>query len=556
MAGPMEAADLVVIGSGGGAMTAALAAAHEGLRPLLLEKTEYYGGSTALSGGGMWVPNNYLLAREGIADSLDAARSYMAATVGNRRPRSLQDTYLVNAPRMVEFLRDHSHLELVRMPGYSDYYPERPGGMAQGRGLEAAPFDGRRLGSDLAGLRPQNMDIPAGLAFTATEFRALTVVRTTWQGKAMALKVGGRMLWNLATGTKCLTMGLALIARLRLSLRDAGIELRLRSPLVELVVEGDRVVGVVAEVEGQRRTIRATRGVVLAAGGFEHDAAMRAHYQRPPIGTAWTMGCPGNTGDAIRAGMAIGGAIDLMDDAWWGPSTLRPEGPLFHVNERSLPGAILVDATGQRFTNEAASYVAVVHAMYARHGEHTPCIPAHFIMDQSFRSRYAFGFLPPGRRIPKEYRGTGYVKSAGSLAELARMIGVDAAGLARTVERMNAMARSGKDLDFCRGDSAYDRYYGDPANRPNPCLAPLEKPPFYAVQMWPGDIGTKGGLVTDEHARVLRDDGSVIEGLYAVGNTSASVMGNTYPGPGATIGPAMTFGWLAARHAAGRREPG
>ena len=318
------------------------------------------------------------------------------------------------------------------------------------------------------------------------------------------------------------------------------------------MIENGACVGIVVEKDGKPIRIRANKGVVLAAGGFDHNQAMREKYQKAPVNHEWSSGNPANTGDVIQAGMKIGGKIDLMDDAWWGPTSVPPNAPpMFHVGERSYPGGIMVNAAGKRFTNEAASYVEVVHAMYEKHTAEVPHVPATFIMDSRYRSKYIFGTLFPMQAIPESYFTSGYFKRADTIEELAKQCGMDSNTLAETIGRFNQFARSGVDEDFRRGDSAYDRYYGDPTVKPNPCLAPIEKPPFYAVQMVAGDLGTKGGLVMDEHARVLREDGSIIAGLYAVGNNSASVMGNTYPGAGSTIGPSMTFGYIAAKHIAG-----
>ncbi|HOA23889.1 MAG TPA: FAD-dependent oxidoreductase [Aggregatilineales bacterium] len=549
--------DVVVVGSGAGGMTAALVAGQAGLDTLVIEKTGAFGGSTALSGGGIWVPNNYLLHRDGLDDSFEKARTYMAHTVGDRTPQALQDAYLQNAPEMVWYLACNTPVQFQRAPHYADYYPERPGGMADGRALEPVPFDGSKLGDELANLRTMDIEIPGGLAFTITEFNKLGMIIPTWEGKWTALKVGVRTAFNLVTGRKLLTMGRALAGRLRYALQQEGIPVWLNTALQELVVEDGRVVGVVAERDGQRLRIRANKGVVLAAGGFAHNQEMREEFQPHPVNSQWSSANKGNTGDAIRAGMAIGAAVDLMDDAWWGPTSIQPNGmPMFHVGERSYPGSIMVNAAGRRFTNEAASYVDVVHAMYENHSEEVPHIPATFIMDQRYRNRYIFGTLFPGQPIPEEYLESGYIIKADTLEELAEKAGIDPQGLVETVERFNRFARQGVDEDFGRGNSAYDRYYGDPTVKPNPCLAPIEQPPFYAVKMVPGDLGTKGGLVIDEYARVLREDGTPIEGLYAAGNSSASVMGNTYPGPGSTIGPAMTFGYIAAKHLAdGKLRP-
>jgi 3-oxosteroid 1-dehydrogenase len=291
--------------------------------------------------------------------------------------------------------------------------------------------------------------------------------------------------------------------------------------------------------------------VLLAAGGFERNAGLRQRYQRPPIGTDWTTGSAGNTGDAITAGETAGAALDLMDDAWWGPSIPLTGGPYFCLAERSLPGCILVNGAGQRFVNESAPYVDAVHAMYDGHGTGTPHIPSWLIFDQRYRNSYVFAGLPPRRPLPRRWYAAGAVFRAPDLGGLAELIGLEPGPLAKTVARFNEFAEAGQDGDFGRGDSAYDRYYGDPRRRPNPNLGPLAQPPFYAVKIVPGDLGTKGGLRTDERARVLRADGTVIPGLYAAGNASASVMGHSYAGAGATIGPAMTFGYIAALDLAG-----
>ncbi len=543
--------DVVIVGSGGGGMVAALVANDAGLATLVLEKTPYYGGSTARSGGGIWVPGNYLMKQAGVEDTPEQARIYMQATIGNRSPQASQDAYLSNAAPMIEWLRDHTGLQCTYMPGYSDYYPEKPGGKAQGRAIEAAIFDGHRLGADLAGLRPTYIEIPGGLAFSASEFQRLGMVMRTWEGKLTALRIGARMIMQRLSGKKPLIMGQSLIAQLRLSLKQRNIPLWLNTPLKDLIVEGGRVVGVLVERDGKPLSIYASKAVILAAGGFEHNLAMRLKYQKHPIGTDWTVANEGNTGDAIQAGMRIGAATDLMEEAWWGPTSLPPgEEPAFHVGERGYPGLIMVNQKGRRFTNESASYVEVVQVMYRKHTDDDPHIPCYFIFDQRYRNNYIFSKVIPRLPIPDEYLKSGYIKKADTLEKLAEQLGIPPASLAETVNRFNGFARSGKDLDFGRGDSAYDNYYGDSTVKPNPNLAPLEKPPFYGVKVVAGDLGTKGGLVTDESGRVRRPDGTVIDGLYCVGNNAASVMGATYPGPGCTIGTTMTFGYIAARHVA------
>lgn len=543
--------DVLVIGSGGGGMTAALVSAQAGLNALLIEKTEFYGGSTALSGGGLWIPNNYLLQQDGLDDSPEKARTYMASTVGDRVPQVRQDAYLKYAPEMVKYLVSNSRVRFHRSKNYADYFPERPGGMADGRAIEASPFDGTKLGEDFKKLRPMAIAIPAGLSFTASEYNKLGMIMTTWQGKLTAAKVGIRTIFNLLTGVKYLTLGQALIARLRLSLKDANVPVWLNTGLKEFLFEDGVIVGIVAEQKGKPIHIRARKGVILSAGGFAHNQEMRNEFQRAPLKHEWSSANPGDTGEAIQLGIAAGVKVDLMDDAWWGPTSMIPDsGPMFHVGDRSYPGGIMVNAAGKRFTNEAAGYTEVVHAMYEKHTDAIPHVPCTFIMDSRYRSKYIFGTLFPGQPIPQKYLESGYIKKADTLEELAAQCSIDPQGLVESVERFNRFARSGVDEDFNRGASAYDRYYGDPSNKPNPCLAPIDKPPYYAVEFVAGDLGTKGGLVTDENARVLRGDGTVIPGLYAIGNTSASVMGNTYPGAGSTIGPSMTFGYVAAKHIA------
>jgi 3-oxosteroid 1-dehydrogenase len=542
--------DLLVVGSGAGGMTAAFVAAREGLEALLLEKTESYGGSSALSGGGVWVPNNPLMSEAGLHDSLEQARAYLDATVGDRVPAARKQAYLVQAPQMVAYLLRHSHLRFEVDREYPDYYPERPGGMTGGRSLDAVIFRGRRLGPLFDQLRQMESNMSLQLVFTAGEARKLMLFRRKRRYTLVAARVFLRSLWSRISGVKLQCMGRALVAPLRLSLDELGVPLWLNTGVTKLIEEDGRVVGALAEREGRPIRIRARAGVVLAAGGFAHNQEMRERYQPAPIGTEWTSASPGNTGDAIRMGLELGAATDLMEEAWWGPSSLLPDNsPLFLLAERSCPGSIIVDSAGRRFTNESASYIDVVHAMYANNRPDAASIPAHLIVDQRFRDRYPFVSFLPGQQISDESLESGHARCAESLEDLATAIGVDPRGLCETVVRFNDMAASGKDLDFARGASAYDRYYGDPTVEPNPCLGPIEKPPFYSVTVLPGDLGTKGGLLTDEHARVLREDDSPIDGLYAIANTSSTVMGNTYPGPGSTLGPAMAFGYVAALHA-------
>ncbi len=538
--------DVVVVGSGAAGMTAALAAAYHGLTVLVIEKAGTFGGSTARSGGGLWVPGNEVLRRAGVADTPEQARAYLAHVVGGRVPATRQRALLEHGPAMVSFIRRHTPLEFAWVPGYADYYPEAPGGLAAGRSIEPVPLNGRVLGPELAQLSPPYLPSPPGVTITQGDYRWLSLGPRHPRAMLAAAKVASRLARARLLRQYPLSLGQALAAGLRAGLLAKQVPVWLSTPMTGLHVAGDRVTGVEVTRDGRPALIRARRGIVLAAGGFERNGEMRRHYQRGPVGTGWTTGAPGNTGDAIRAGQAGGAAVDLMDDAWWGPSIPLPSGPFFCLAERSLPGCLLVNSAGQRFVNESAPYVDAVHAMYNGHSDGNPHIPCWLILDQRYRSTYVFAGLPPGKALPRRWYHAGTVCRAPSITELAGLAGLDPQGLQETVTRFGEFAQAGCDEDFHRGDSAYDRYYSDPRVRPNPCLAPLETPPFYAVKIVPGDLGTKGGLLTDERARVLRGDGTPIPGLYAAGNTSAAVMGHSYAGAGATIGPAMTFGYLAA----------
>ncbi|HVV10125.1 3-oxosteroid 1-dehydrogenase [Amycolatopsis sp.] len=544
-----EQFDVVVAGSGAAGMTAALVAAHQGLSVVVIEKAAKFGGSTARSGGGVWIPNNEVLQAAGIEDTPEKAREYLEAIVGDVVPAAAREAFLDNGPEVVSFVQRVTPLRLQWVPGYSDYHPEAPGGRPGGRSVEPRPFNVKLLGDELENLEPPYSAPPLGVPITQADYRWLSLIARHPKGVLRMLRLGLRLL----SGKRQLSMGQALAAGLRAGLVKANVPVWLDTPLTDLVTQDDRVTGVVT---GDGREVHARLGVILAAGGFEHNEEMRAKYQRQPIGTGWTVGAKANTGDAITAGLKLGAAVDLMDDAWWGPSIPLTGGPWFALAERSRPGCLMVDAKGERFVNESAPYVEAVHAMYGPGdgpGEH---IPTWLVFDQRYRNRYMFTGIGPRQKLPGRWYKAGVAAKAGTLAELATRIDVPAESLVATVNRFNGFAREGVDEDFGRGKSAYDHYYGDPRNRPNPSLGPLDVAPFYAVKIVPGDLGTKGGLRTDVHARVLREDGSVITGLYAAGNTSSAVMGHTYAGPGATIGPAMVFGYLAALHLAGQNRTG
>jgi 3-oxosteroid 1-dehydrogenase len=542
--------DLVVVGSGAAGMTAALTAAVRGLRTVVIEKTEYFGGSTARSGGGVWIPQNAVLRKAGIADTPAEASAYLAYVAGESVPAGLRAAFLEHGPAMLDLVLANTPLGFEWVPNYSDYYPEAPGGKVSGRSVEPRLLDGGVLGSELAHLRPPYLPAPAGITVTQANYRWMSLGTSHPRAIWTTARVTGRMVVTKLRKRQLLSMGQALAAGLRAGLAKAGVPVWLNTPMTGLQVQDGRVTGVLVTRDGAAAVVRATRGVVLATGGFERSDDMRRRYQREPVATDWTVGSPGNTGEGILAGAAAGGVLDLMDESWWGPSIPLASGPVFCLAERSLPGSIFVNGAGERFVNEAAPYVDTVHVMYDKHTADDPHIPCWMITDQRYRNRYVFTGLPPRKPLPRRWYKAGVVFRADSLAELAGQIGIPADGLAKTVAKFNDFARAGQDDDFGRGQSAYDHYYGDPNCKPNPNLAPLDRAPFYAIKIVPGDLGTKGGMRTDERARVLRADGGVVDGLYAAGNTSAMVMGRSYAGPGATIGPAMTFGYLAALDAA------
>ncbi|GGQ72346.1 3-oxosteroid 1-dehydrogenase [Couchioplanes azureus] len=538
--------DAVVVGCGAAGMTAALRLARRGLSVVVVEKAPTFGGSAARSGAGIWIPNNEVILAAGVPDTPAKAATYLAAVVDGDVPTAKQQAFLDNGPAMISFVMANSPLRFRFMEGYPDYYPELAGGMPQGRSIEPDLFDGKLLGAELSRLNPAYMPTPPGASVFSADYKWLVLALVNARGFAVAAECAARYAGAVLHGQTPLTMGQALAAGLRAGLLGAGVPVWLNTPFQDLRFDASgRVTGVVVTRDGSSTVIGANRGVIVAAGGFEHNLAMRLAYQRQPIGTEWTVGAKENTGDGIQAGLRAGAATDFLDDSWWGPAVPTPEEPYFCLAERTLPGSLMVNSAGVRFVNEAAPYSDVVHVMYDKNGI-TPDIPAWLIFDQNYRNRYLFSDIPPAFPFPDSWYEAGAVHRSSTLGGLAGKIGVPAGALSATVSRFNGFARSGRDADFHRGDSAYDHYYTDPAVRPNSCLAPLWLPPYYACKIVPGDLGTKGGLRTDARARVLHAGGPVIPGLYAAGNSSAAVMGHSYAGAGSTIGPAMTFGYIAA----------
>lgn len=541
--------DVVVVGSGAAGMTAALTAAHHGLRVVVLEKAAHYGGSTARSGGGVWIPGNKALLASGRPDDREQARTYLHSIIGDVVPKDRIDTYIDRGAEAFDFVLDHTPLKMKWVPGYSDYYPEAPGGLGQGRSCEPKPFNLKVLGAEKNNLEPPYAKAPLNVVVMQADYVRLNLIRRHPKGMMRALRVGARTYLAKFSGKEIVGMGRAIIAAMRKGLLDIDVPVLLETPMTKLIVTDGVVTGVEALHKGEPTVFTARYGVVLGSGGFEHNAEMREKYQRAPITTEWTTGAAANTGDGILAGMDVGADVGFMEDAWWGPTVFKGGKPWFALAERNLPGCIMVNTRGKRFGNESAPYVEAVHTMYGGEygqgegpGEN---IPAWLVFDQRYRDRYLFAGLQPGQKFPSRWMENENIVKAATLAELAGVIGVPAENLASTVQRFNTFAETGKDADFGRGDSHYDRYYGDPTVKPNPCLAEISQGPFYAAKIVPGDLGTKGGLVADSAGRVLREDGTTIPGLYASGNCATPVMGHTYAGPGATIGPAITFGYLS-----------
>ncbi|UNT56536.1 FAD-dependent oxidoreductase [Lysinibacillus capsici] len=542
--------DVVVVGSGAAGLTAGLTAKLQGMKSLVIEKTDRYGGASAISGGALWIPNNHIIKGAGVPDTHELARQYLDSTIGDRVPEELKEAYITRGPEMLRFLYNKTkHMRFQYAKGYSDYYPEKPGGLSQGRSIEPLIFDLTKMGSLANSMRRATLSTK-GFTMNSYEFHKVNMITRTLKGKTTALKLGARLVKSKVTKSDPVALGEALIARLRLSLAEANGELWLSTAFKDFIMGKGRVIGIIVERDGQELKIEAKKGVVLSSGGFSHNQTLREKYLPSPTNAAWTSSPEGQTGDILEPGVRIGATLDLMDKVWGAPSVIDPQGhPFFLVADRGVPNMIVVDNAGHRFVNEAAPYHEFVDTMYKHQEVTKQAVPSWILIDASAKSRYIFTGLFPGQAFPKSWFEHGVAKSADTIEELAKQMDVPAESLVATVNRFNDFARNGHDDDFYRGDSAYDNYYGDPT-LPNPNLAEIKKAPFYALRLYPGDIGTKGGLVVDKYARVIKENGEPIEGLYASGNCSASIMGETYPGPGATIGPGMTLSFVATAHMA------
>ncbi|WP_455922184.1 FAD-dependent oxidoreductase [Pseudomonas putida] len=554
--------DLVVLGSGAAGFAAATTAACRGLSVLLVEKADTFGGTSAISGGAVWVYGTDQARAAGVTDSADAVRTYLKTTIGPGYRAELIDAYIDRGAEALRYLESHSELKYALRPFSPDYYPDEPGATDTGRALEMVEYDGRRLGTAFKHLRkpPAGMLLFGGMMVNRVDIQHFLSFRRSprslWHCVKLMARYGRDRLRH-ERGTR-LTVGNALIARLATTAFEKGVQLWLNAQAQSLVIDNGVVTGLTIRHEGQTLRVQARGGVVCAAGGFA--AAADAGQRRPATGSGHlTMSPPTNNGDSLALAKAVGAQLGegLAADFFWAPvSQLRhANGDIERfphlITDRAKPGIIAVNRAGQRFVNESNSYHCFVQAMQAE--GNAPC---WLIADAQALNAYGMGLARPRPVDNSALIEAGYLLRADSPEQLAHLIGVDPKGLAATLRQHNADALAGTDSQFAKGGNSYNRSLGDPHHRPNPCLAPLTRAPFYAVRIETGDLGSARGLVTDANANVLDLQGQPIPGLYAAGNDMNSIMDGTYPGPGITIGPGLTFGYIAATHVAQRLRSG
>lgn len=555
-----ETYDVIVIGAGAGGMTAAAVAAAEGLRVLMIEKTAFVGGTTAWSGGMVWIPANAKMKEAGLSDSITDAVQYLSSTVPEPANAGLRAAFLARGPEAVSYLEANTELRLQPVRAYPDYYPERLGATAGGRVLEPVAYDGKRLGKAFGRLRPP---LPEFTLFGGMMVNRLDIPHLRRAGKSLrstlrTARLMSAYAWQRLRAPRGTTLhlGNALAARLYASLLARQVEILFSADVEDLSMRGDRVAGVVIRHGSRDRLIASRRGVVLATGGFSHDASLRKRYFPAGAGLVSATSTSG-TGDGLRLAATAGAALDTdaTSPAYWVPASLfrRADGSRgvfpHTVTDRAKPGVIAVNEAGRRFVNEALSYHEFVLAML-RDGNGEPDRPFYLICDRAFLWSYGLGRITPFTRNYRRYVASGELVESPDIAQLAARIGVKPSTLAATVAVYNADAKEGRDGEFGRGSTVYQRHLGDAGHKPNPCVAPILRAPFFAMRIHPADLGTAIGMKVDAQARVLRADGTPIAGLYACGNDMASIMNGNYPGPGITLGPALTFGYIAGRHLA------
>lgn len=544
--------DLLVVGSGTG-LAAALSAHERGGGVLVVEKTSLVGGSTARSGGAFWIPANPVLAERSSGDTKERAAEYLAAVVGNSSPRVRWQSFVDNGAETIRMLQRTTRMRFSWAKGYSDYHPELPGGSAVGRSCECRPFNAAVLGSQRRMLRPATMAAPVPMPVSGADYKWLNLLaKVPLKGLPIAVARAGQGIGGKALGMEYVAGGQALAAGLFDAVRRARIPLWTETALEQLTTDDDgRVTGAALRRGGQSIHVTARCGVVLAAGGFDHNLEWRRREQSAALGD-WSLGSEGNTGDAIRAAQRVGAAVSLMDQVWWFPAIapLKGERPAVMLAERALPGSFMVDHTGRRFINESVDYMSFGQRVLERERAGVPVGTMWLVFDQEYRNSYLLaGSIFPRMPLPSAWYEQGIAVRGDSWEDLARKMNVSKETFIRTASRFTELAAAGVDTDFNRGANAYDRYYGDPTITPNTNLRPLDPKCLYAVQVVLSDLGTCGGLTADENAQVLAENSEPIPGLYAIGNTAANAFGKSYPGAGATIGQGLVFSHIAAQHA-------
>ena len=561
-----EIFDVLVIGSGCGGLTAALTAdISNPAKVLVIEKSHLIGGTSATSGGVIWIPDNHLGKEKGAQDSISEAKDYLKATIpADEFNEPLIDAYLDQGPKMVKFMQDHTDARYTSLEHYPDYFQDAPGVKLGNRALEPLPVSADVLGDDVDNLHPSG---PQTIVFgrygvNFEESHAFTTQSPGWFRlfAKIFLTYWLDFSWRIKRKrSRRLAFGAASVTRLFASVKKRNIPIWRSAELKEFILGDNRVIGAVIHKDGRLIKVQARRGVIVASGGFGQNQEMREKYLPKPTNSDWGCEPKTNTGDPIKAAEAIGAQLKFMDKAWWVTTVKAPneEFPRLSEVEKSLPGNYTVNKSGKRFANESQNYLTFMLEVLDKEKKGESCAPMYMIFDANHRKNYPVGPLMPGKFFPdklikiihKDWFESDFLTTANTIEELAIQTGIDSEALQSTVERVNNFSATGKDLDFQRGDNERDRFSGDPSLL-NPCLGPIDKAPFYAMRIDPGEFATCGGMAINEYGQVLNNDNQAIAGLYATGNCTPALL-TTYPGPGATIGPAMTFGFIAGKHISG-----